>query len=138
MIQIVVKNEVYQQRIAHCNSCEKFTSLKICTECNCFMLIKARLPHKTCPLSLWDSATEEETVEEEIDDKYSFRRPDVDRNELVHLFGANKRFYAYNGILTQTEIDQVITVPHGVLFKDNSSIVAVDNEINVANWIELQ
>lgn len=62
----------------------------------------------------------------------------MDRNELAHLFGTNKRFYAYNGILTTDEIDQQIAVPHGILFKDNSSIVAVDDEINVANWIELQ
>lgn len=62
----------------------------------------------------------------------------MDRNELVHLFGANKRFYAHNGILTTDEIDQQIAVPHSVIFKDNSSIVAVDGEIVVANWIELQ
>ena len=62
----------------------------------------------------------------------------MNREELVHLFGANKRFYAYNGILTTDEIAQNITVPHSVVFKDTSSIVAVDSEVNVANWIELQ
>lgn len=62
----------------------------------------------------------------------------MDKEELVKLFGPNKRFYAYNGIITTGQVAEEIPVPHAVLYKDNSTIIAVDSPVNVPNWIELQ
>jgi hypothetical protein len=59
------------------------------------------------------------------------------KEELVKLYGANKKFYAQNGIKTKEEVDADITVPHALIYFGDSTIVAVDEDITVPNWINL-
>lgn len=59
------------------------------------------------------------------------------KEELVKLYGANKKFYAYNGMKTAEEVSNEVSVPHALIYFANSTIVAVDEEISVANWINL-
>jgi hypothetical protein len=49
-----VTDEIENQRIELCKSCEKFTSLiKACKECGCFMPVKVRYSFFNCPLKKW-------------------------------------------------------------------------------------
>ena len=35
-----------------CKACERFASLR-CKECGCFMAMKTKLKHASCPLGKW-------------------------------------------------------------------------------------
>jgi hypothetical protein len=59
------------------------------------------------------------------------------KEELVKLYGANKKFYAQNGIKTKEEVETDITVPHALIYFGDSTIVAVDEDITAPNWISL-
>ena len=55
----LVYNEIQEEdlnaisRIDICKDCERFTSLSMCQECNCFMPLKVRIGSASCPLGKW-------------------------------------------------------------------------------------
>ncbi len=51
-IKILATEEVRQNRISICESCEKF-KLYFCTECNCYMPFKTRIETYSCPKNKW-------------------------------------------------------------------------------------
>lgn len=48
-----VTDQQQEERLAICESCEHYTSLKFCSQCNCFMPVKTKLAGKKCPLEKW-------------------------------------------------------------------------------------
>ena len=42
-------------RLNICNTCEYYTSLKVCKKCKCFIPLKAKLKKTKCPLGKWES-----------------------------------------------------------------------------------
>ena len=51
---LFVTQEEYQNRYTICKSCEQFNStLKLCTECSCFMPMKCKLSEADCPNQKW-------------------------------------------------------------------------------------
>lgn len=47
-----VDNKVSDERMSICNSCEMFMK-GICKSCGCFMPIKTKMAHASCPLGKW-------------------------------------------------------------------------------------
>jgi membrane protease subunit (stomatin/prohibitin family) len=41
-----------------CEECPKFTKLKFCEECGCFMPVKVKLKDVKCPLDKWSEVKE--------------------------------------------------------------------------------
>ncbi len=78
MNKFFVPNNVYNDRISICKSCEFFFSLTgNCKVCLCFMKIKARLAPMECPKKYWQKTTEIETPDE---------LPDEIINEVLDLW----------------------------------------------------
>jgi hypothetical protein len=50
---ISVPQEQRETRIDICQSCDKLTEKKFCSECNCFMPLKTWINVATCPLEKW-------------------------------------------------------------------------------------
>ena len=49
-----ISKEEYIERYSTCTSCERFNNkLKMCRECNCFMIAKCAMEHAYCPLGKW-------------------------------------------------------------------------------------
>ena len=42
-----------KERYSVCEDCEHLTIAKTCTECGCFMPVKTKLLHASCPLKKW-------------------------------------------------------------------------------------
>ena len=66
MNKFFVSNEVYEDRIAICKSCEFYQSLLgNCSICKCFMKVKARLAPMECAAKKkkWEKTTKIETPE---------------------------------------------------------------------------
>jgi hypothetical protein len=53
MIDIFVTDQQQEERLTICGACEHYTSLKFCSQCNCFMPVKSKLASKKCPLDKW-------------------------------------------------------------------------------------
>ena len=52
---IIASPDVYWDRIAICNGCERYdTPTKRCMECGCFLSLKAKLTTEECPLGKWN------------------------------------------------------------------------------------
>ena len=52
----MVPPDVYAERMQTCSGCYLFEAGRgVCKGCGCFMVIKARAGHNTCPLGLWGS-----------------------------------------------------------------------------------
>jgi len=52
-----VEDEVAEERLALCKSCEHYLPLlHLCAECGCIMNAKVKLPNAHCPLRRWDVA----------------------------------------------------------------------------------
>jgi len=48
------ENLMAKQRLLICSDCDSFReTTKTCSECNCFMPLKARLNRSICPLGKW-------------------------------------------------------------------------------------
>ena len=46
--------ELYEKRIKICKNCESFRSTTwICSECGCFLKVKARMKSRKCPKNKW-------------------------------------------------------------------------------------
>lgn len=43
----------YDTRIAICNTCPSLSSIKTCSDCKCFMPVKAKLKSQSCPKGKW-------------------------------------------------------------------------------------
>ena len=64
MNKFFVPNEVYEDRITICKSCVYyFKPTGTCTDCGCFMKIKARLAPMGCSQKKWQKTTKIETPE---------------------------------------------------------------------------
>jgi hypothetical protein len=49
-----VEEQIHSERMEICNSCPELIKLtNQCKKCGCFMNIKTKLPHATCPLEKW-------------------------------------------------------------------------------------
>ncbi len=67
MNKFFVPNEVYEDRIAICKSCDKYLSLLgNCSICKCFMKVKARIAQSECVANpkKWQKTTKIETPKE--------------------------------------------------------------------------
>ena len=49
----IEKNQNSKTRYDICKSCDKFTELKFCQVCSCFMPLKVRFPKAECPEGKW-------------------------------------------------------------------------------------
>jgi hypothetical protein len=50
-----VPDEIYANRIVTCYGCDNFIKMTSqCKKCGCFMNLKCKLPHASCPIGLWD------------------------------------------------------------------------------------
>ena len=64
MNKFFVPNEVYEDRITICKSCiYYFKPTGTCTDCGCFMKIKARLATMGCSQKKWEKTKEVKTPE---------------------------------------------------------------------------
>lgn len=61
----------------------------------------------------------------------------MNREELVKLYGANKKFYATLGIKSRDELEQAINKQFALLYYQDSTVVAVDETLNVDNFVEI-
>lgn len=53
--KLCVSKQVSEDRLEVCKQCDSFRDKdKRCTECGCFMLIKAKLKGVKCPLGKWE------------------------------------------------------------------------------------
>lgn len=74
---LLVSDEIYNNRIEICKTCEKYDKIQNrCKECGCFLSGKARFVFEECPLKKWGMTEEdwEETFNnlmEEIDENDS-------------------------------------------------------------------
>ena len=55
-----VSEHVKQERIKICEGCEYYTEDKRCSECGCFVHIKAGWASEKCPLDKWDMKIKEQ------------------------------------------------------------------------------
>jgi hypothetical protein len=54
-IKIFVPKDIADARYETCKSCDRFSALKFCKECGCFMPAKTKLFQVDCPLKKWGS-----------------------------------------------------------------------------------
>jgi len=65
MNKFFVPNEIYKDRISICKSCVfYFKPTGTCTDCGCFMKIKARLAPMSCSQKKWQKTTKIETPDD--------------------------------------------------------------------------
>ena len=65
MNKFFVPNEVYEDRMAICKSCDFYSSiLGNCLKCGCFMRLKSRIAPMECPIKKWNKTTEIEIPDE--------------------------------------------------------------------------
>lgn len=57
MLNYLVSDQLYDERMSICNGCENLNSVKLCTECKCIMPVKAKFAHFYCPIKKWDRDT---------------------------------------------------------------------------------
>jgi hypothetical protein len=48
-----VDDETQQSRLAICNDCPFYMASKQCSQCGCFMPLKTKLLHASCPKGKW-------------------------------------------------------------------------------------
>jgi hypothetical protein len=51
----IAKQELAQKRYDICKTCEEFTGVKTCKQCNCFMPVKVKFAQAWCPKTKWFS-----------------------------------------------------------------------------------
>ena len=65
MNKFFVSNDVYDDRITICKSCDYYFKLTgNCKVCLCFMKVKARIAPQECPKKYWQKTTEIETPDD--------------------------------------------------------------------------
>lgn len=50
---IMNSKEVYDQRLNTCMKCQYVTQERMCSECNCPVVMMAQMNFKTCPKEYW-------------------------------------------------------------------------------------
>jgi hypothetical protein len=63
-MKLLAIKTIAQERYNLCKSCDKFTSLKICSVCNCIMPIKVKIASAVCPVGKWLQITTEELTDD--------------------------------------------------------------------------
>lgn len=54
-VEAFVSPELYSKRVEICKNCPKYDSkLKRCTECGCYIPVKAKFDFSECPLYKWE------------------------------------------------------------------------------------
>jgi hypothetical protein len=48
-----VPKEIREARLQICESCDRLGPLNMCKECNCVVILKAKLPKSKCPIGKW-------------------------------------------------------------------------------------
>ena len=51
--ELVVSSEERARRLETCNQCERYTKIKFCSVCKCFMPAKTWLQVASCPTDKW-------------------------------------------------------------------------------------
>jgi len=64
-MEFFVNDQIRQQRVEHCQTCEHITMFNTCELCNCFMPMKTKLPGAACPKGKW-SAVNASAEQEQI------------------------------------------------------------------------
>lgn len=54
---IIAKQDIAQARYNICKECNDFTSLKLCSNCNCFMPVKVKFALANCPKGKWNQTS---------------------------------------------------------------------------------
>ena len=104
MNRFFVPDEVYQDRIAICKSCDKYISLLgNCSICNCFMKLKCRLAFTECAGSpkKWQKTTEVQTPDDlpqEIIDAILNMWEDLKTGRAKNVQAKKKMIETYNVI----------------------------------------
>jgi hypothetical protein len=50
---LVVPDNIKEERLQICNTCEFFTTLSRCKKCGCFMPAKILIKRAKCPINKW-------------------------------------------------------------------------------------
>tara|TARA_R100000734_G_C3299987_1_gene90758 strand:+ start:702 stop:1100 length:399 start_codon:yes stop_codon:yes gene_type:complete len=102
-------DEVYKDRLAICKSCKHYFELTgQCGICLCFMKIKARLSHLSCPKKYWNKTTDIEipdTLPNEIIEEIKNIYPDIKTGKAKDVETKKKMIELYNTIFN-TNYDQ--------------------------------
>jgi len=57
--RLTVSDEIYKERITICRNCPKFLEMQNeCSECGCYLPMKARMGMDSCPLGKWTDNSE--------------------------------------------------------------------------------
>lgn len=52
--ELIVSKETREYRLSICNNCERYTKIKFCSVCKCFMPAKTWLQVSSCPINKWE------------------------------------------------------------------------------------
>lgn len=52
-LDVMNSSEVYRARLDTCMDCQYITSERMCSECNCPVVMMAQMNFKTCPKGMW-------------------------------------------------------------------------------------
>ncbi len=71
---LFASDEIYAERIGICKSCDKYMELENqCSECGCYIPMKAKIVLDSCPLEKWTANSEG------WDDKFNAIMKDMDK-----------------------------------------------------------
>ena len=77
--KLTVNDEVYAERVRTCKSCPAYMELENeCSECGCYIPMKAKIVLDSCPLNKWTEDREgwEKTFNEIVEDLDKRSKPD--------------------------------------------------------------
>ena len=102
MNKFFVPNDVYEDRLAICQSCVYyFKPTGNCKDCGCFMKIKARLAPMECGQRKWQKTTEIETPDDlpqEIIDEVLDMWKDLKTGKAKNIAAKKRMIETYNTI----------------------------------------
>lgn len=112
MNKFFVPNEIYEDRITICKSCDYYFKLTgNCKVCLCFMKVKARLAPMECPKKYWQKTTEIETPED---------LPQEIINEILEIWQHLKTGRAKN-IEVKKKMVEIYNTIHNTNYKPTTS-----------------
>ena len=102
MNRFFTTDEVYKDRLSICKSCEHYFELTgQCGKCLCFMKIKARLSHLSCPEKYWYKTANIEKPDKlpyEIIKEINKLYPDIKTGRAKNIDVKKKMIELYNTI----------------------------------------
>ena len=102
MNRFFVPNEIYEDRISICKGCVYyFKPTGTCTDCGCFMKIKARLATMGCSQKKWEKTTEvkiPESLPQEIVDEILDMWKDLKTGRAKNKAAKKRMIETYNTI----------------------------------------